>query len=597
MDPKQRKLVMIRAGAAVGILLILAFLGWVLFGPSGQPSAKQEQLGPSDTMAPEAVKQEQTVAPVANGTLTANPGQIQFEQDKPDTIIFTVQALGGPVAIRSAVIPDADIDTLKISNIDCPVYPQQGLLAEGKSCNASITWNGNRSVNSTITMTTGEGAPTAGGAPVAAPVATAPSPDGTVVPPPVAAGPQQVVIALAAVSTKAPGAAQAQNGQEVPPPAEGAQATAPQAAQGASPMQMMRDAYLAGRRMMGLSPVQGPGGLQPAARSPYASWDNIGVASRKSSAPTDMSRVITPDKPMTAVLTYQIDTRQTVTAVATVDRDVYGSSGRTVVMPRGSKIIGRVGGGATDRVGIAWNQIIRPDGVRFMFEGESGDAMGRGGVPGRINNRYLQRYGYSLLPTLASAGMTVALGGQSSTAAGTTGTVQSQDARAVAAQILQQPLTQIANDIYNKNGNIPVQITIPAGTRITVWSTGDLRLKPAGEEEPIDPRAAAQNGQTQQGGRQQGQGFGQGFGSQQGFGGNQQNQQPQQQTSNGANAPADDGAAMQVGTIDPSGTYVPPSSNAPAPPPATMNTNNAANRVTQGSSRGTTMPTNTNPWQ
>ncbi|WP_375198033.1 TrbI/VirB10 family protein, partial [Sphingobium sp.] len=589
MDAKQRKTLMIRIGAAVAIVILLGFFGWMLFGPSGDVAPKQTQLSPSDPMVPEAPSEDAASTTPLNpvGTLSANVSTIQFQQDKPDTIVFTLQALGGPVGIVGAEIPSIDSDVLKVANIDCPVVPQQGQLGANMSCTASVTWNGARSVNSTLTIRTGSSGNAA--VPTAAPTAI-PAPDATAAP--AAAGGQSITIPITAVSTK-PAATGTPAAQEVPPPAPGAQAPAPQAAVGMSPMQLAREAYLAARRGMGFSVANGPSGLQPAARSPYTSWDNIGVQSVKSSAPTDMSRVITPDKPMTAVLTYQIDTRQTVTAVATVDRDVYGSSGRTVVIPRGTKIIGRVGGGATDRVGIAWNQLIRPDGVRFVFDGESGDAMGRGGVPGRINNRYLQRYGFSLLPNIASAGVTALLGGQSSTAAGTTGTVQSQDAKAVAAQILQQPLQQIANDLFQKNGNIPVQITVPAGTRITVWSTGDLRLKPAGEEEPAketgDNRSQQGGGFGQNAGRQGGERFNPYAVQQQGGGGSAP--APQIQGSNNSGGGAENGgASLQVGRVDANGNYIAPGATAPAPPPIVTNTNNGAARAAQ-QQRGTTMPT------
>ena len=596
MDAKERKKLVIRIGAGVAMLVLLAFAGWWLFGPATPVQTERTQLSPSDPMIPNAPDAAPT--PVPAGTLSATPGSIQFEQDKPNTVIFTLQAVGGPVRIRSAVVPTTDLDTLTVTNIDCPVAPQAPLAAN-QTCRASVTWNGARSVSSVLTLAVGDGPIGAAAIPTAVPAA---SPTGTPagaqgapssIPPP--SDGETVSIPITAVSTKP----QQTAGQAVPPPQEGAQASAPQPAGGMSAIQMARENYLAGRRGAPYNVATGPGGLQPAARSPYTSWDNIGVQGYKSSFPTDMSRVITPDKPLTAVLTYQIDTRATVTAVATVDRDVYGSSGRTVVIPRGTKIIGSVGGGSTDRVGIAWKQLIRPDGVRFLFDGNSGDAMGRGGVPGNINNRYLQRYGFSLVPTLASAGLTVALGGQSAQSTSNGGSTQTQDARAVAAQILSQPLQQITQDLYSKNSNIPVQITIPAGTRLTIWSVGDLRLKPVGEDDS-PPRDAQQ---AQQGGGQFGQRTSQGgfnpYAQAQGSG---QAQQPQQQTppaqQNGTVQPAgnsDNSASLQVGRVDASGRYIAPGANAPAPGPVNGGT---VNRTTNGqTTRSTTFPANSNPWQ
>lgn len=590
MDAKERKKLFIRIGAGVVMLLLIAFAGWWIFGPSNEVQTKQSQLGASDPMIPKE-KSEDGGPVIREGKLSASPAAIQFRQDEPNTVVFTLQALGGPVRIRSALIPTADTDTLQVTNIDCPVAPAAPLEANA-TCTASVTWNGLRTVNSVLTIGTGD---VGVNIPQAAPSPAAVTADGQPAPAPAQpADPNSLSIAISAVSTKAAAPAN----QQVPPPQQDAQASAPQPAQGMSPAQIARENYLAARRGAGYNVAVGPNGLQPAARSPYTSWDNIGVRGVKSSFPVDMTRVVTPDKPLTAVLTYQIDTRQTVTAVATVDRDIYGSSGRTVVIPRGTKIIGRVGGGATDRVGIAWSQLIRPDGVRFIFEGESGDAMGRGGVPGRINNRYLQRYGYSLLPTASAAALTVGLGGQSSQNFNNGGSSQTQDARAVAAQILTQPLQTISQDLFTKNSAIPVQITIPAGTRITVWSVGDLRLKPAGERDQSSEEAGRndqQNASQQQGGRGSGN-----FNpyAQQG-GGSQQAAQPQPQTSGQTSAQSnasrnDSQSSLQVGRVDANGNYIAPPANGATPRPVTPSN---GQRAQPGQQPGTTFPSNSNPWQ
>lgn len=577
MDPKQRKSLMIRiAGGAIIAIAIFGFIAY-MFWPESGPSTSQDKLAPSDPMipsAPQAVDREQ------GGNIVVQPGSITFQESsngQPETVVFTIRAQGAPVAIRNVMIPSEDADTLMVTNIDCPTAPQ--MLVAGASCSASLTWNGVRSVSTTLSISAST-TNTAG-----------------------VESEQPQTIAITAVNPNPQAAPEAAPEAVPAPSADAASAPAaaqPQAASGPSPTQLAREQYLAGRRGFGINVVSAPQ-LQAAARSPYASWDNIGVQSRKSSFPVDMTRVITPDKPLSAVLTYQIDTRQTVTAVAMIDRDIYGSSGRTVVIPRGTKVIGQVRGGATDRVGIAWTQLIRPDGVRFIFDGDSGDAMGRGGVPGRINNRYLQRYGYSLLPSLAGAGLTAALGGQTTQSNGVAGNQQSQDAKAVAAQILQQPLNQIAQDIYQRNSNIPVQITIPAGTRITIWSVADLRLKPVGEDD------SAQNNGAQAQGNARGPIFSPAGNGQRGNVAQPQNngaaQNQRTQNSAPSNDASDDGEAegqgssLQVGRVDANGNYIPPGSTAPPPGPIVRDTNNAT-AAARGNATGNSAPTtNRNPWQ
>src|SRR3546814_20488919 len=98
------------------------------------------------------------------------------------------------------------------------------------------------------------------------------------------------------------------------------------------------------------------------------------------------------DRVMTAVLERPDDSRSSQQVVAHVDRNVYGGQGRSILIPRGSRIIGTASGG-NERVAIQWKQIIRPDGARFIIEASAADAMGQGGVPGRVNQRLMKQIG------------------------------------------------------------------------------------------------------------------------------------------------------------------------------------------------------------
>ena len=240
----------------------------------------------------------------------------------------------------------------------------------------------------------------------------------------------------------------------------------------------MQEAYLV-RRSRSAIPSTSFGGTTRAVSTsrPYAEWDAIGVEATESSLPVDMSRTITPDRPIPAVLVYPIDSGRAVTAVAQVDRDVYGAADRRILLPRGTRILGRVAG-AGETLGIQWVQIIRPDGVRFAFEGEVGDAMGRGGVPGRTRARLFERYGWSALTSGITAGLTVALGGRQTTTTGAGQSTETKNSRAVAADVLRAELGRINSDLASKGAAIQPEITVPAGTRITVWALTDLRLKP-----------------------------------------------------------------------------------------------------------------------
>lgn len=552
MDNREKKKRQIQIAAFVTLLLVFGIGGYFLFRGDDVPVAERN-LGPSDSMVP---PDPSSLDITTSGSLIATPAVVNLNPGVTSQIV-TLLATGVPVLISDVQIPAQYASDLRVNSIDCPA-PTVPLNA-GAACSASIEWSGAKPLSTAIEVkgmssldngqainivipVTAEG--------VAEDVASFDAQPQAVMPSvPVGAAPQGSPVGVSeAVAMSGP-----------------------------SLKQQRQAAYIQARRAGQFAPVAGSN-LNPSARSAYSSWNNVGAPGNVSSNPTDMSRVITPDKAITAVIANPIDTRMAVTAVAMVDRDIYGNNGRTVVVPRGSKLIGRVGGGV-GRLGIAWSQLIRPDGVRFMFEGQSGDAMGRGGVPGRVNEQLLRRYGYSLLPPAIAAGITVGLGGRSTTSSGTTGTIESQDARSVAAEILTEPLNEIASDIYQRNSQIPAQTTVPAGTRITVWSIGDLRLKPVGERDTAEK--ADQNRQFASSRNSAAVELPTAIAS--GSYGARQSQGPEYE---GEIAEGN----YPVGVIDDNGNYIAPGMDAPTPTQAPL---------AQGSgSSGQRAPTsNPNPWQ
>ncbi|MFZ3481917.1 TrbI/VirB10 family protein [Sphingomonas sp. 3-13AW] len=567
MDPRKQKKIMIPVVGGIGMLVLLGLMYFLFFG-SDKPTAPRETLGASDSMAPVVAAEATEVA----GTLSMSPATLTFNPDQPGDILVTLTANNGAVGIKDIQVPQADAPAIKISNLDCPAFPSR--LAAGKSCNASVHWTGDRTVNTSVRVIAETVRPATPGNPTP--------------------GVQefQETLGLTGVSTRAlgatgpgapvPGMVDAGQVGAIPPQSAPAATVAPQ---GPSVREQYQGAYLDARRGSGLQGAQPQGAnqLQAAARSPYTSWDNIGVEGNYSSFPTDMARVITPDKPLPAVLVVPIDTRATVTAVAMVDRDVYGNNGRTIVIPRGTKVIGNVGGG-NERVGIQWTELIRPDGTRFLFDAASGDAMGRGGIPGRVNERNLQRYGFTVLSGLVQAGATVGLGGQQvqTTGGGVGGATQTQDGRAVAAQQLGQSIQQINSDFFGRRRQLTVQVTVPAGTRITVWSANDLRLKPANEKDARqDPNSrGVPNGAA-------GGGFPARTGSLAGFRPSNTQQGPQQaqpQQPSPQNGGGDGG--IRTGQIDANGNYIAP--GAPSPGPRVLNGTSGGNSGSNG--------TNQAPW-
>ena len=98
---------------------------------------------------------------------------------------------------------------------------------------------------------------------------------------------------------------------------------------------------------------------------------------------------------------------------AIVSRDVRSFDGKTVLIPRGSRVIGQyksaVALGDT-RAFVIWTRIIRPDGVSILIDSPGGDALGRGGLDGEVNRHFFTRFGGSILLSVLNAAV-AAIGG------------------------------------------------------------------------------------------------------------------------------------------------------------------------------------------
>lgn len=91
---------------------------------------------------------------------------------------------------------------------------------------------------------------------------------------------------------------------------------------------------------------------------------------------------------------------------AVVSEDVFSFDGTQLLIPRGSRLIGRYRSGldiAQHRVTIAWDRIILPDNQTIQISSFGGDELGRSGVTGFLDTRFDERFGSAALISLISA--------------------------------------------------------------------------------------------------------------------------------------------------------------------------------------------------
>ncbi|MBR4859886.1 MAG: TrbI/VirB10 family protein, partial [Alphaproteobacteria bacterium] len=177
---------------------------------------------------------------------------------------------------------------------------------------------------------------------------------------------------------------------------------------------------------------------------------------------------------------------------ATVDRNVYSDSGRNVIIPTGTMMLGYVSGGlpgpytSVGRMQINWYQFILPNGVEFNFTDEtpfSADSQGKVGVPGYGSTDYLEQFFMPMLTAIVPAAVnliapvTDAFVNQIDLDNNTvvqSGTVRSSE---LAKNEIITAWNQVAQKLLvDMMDNTVPPFTIAAGTRINVYSPVDLMV-------------------------------------------------------------------------------------------------------------------------
>lgn len=128
----------------------------------------------------------------------------------------------------------------------------------------------------------------------------------------------------------------------------------------------------------------------------------------KATAMRDLDAVIPQGAVIPAVMETAINSDLPGLARAMVVRDTKSFDGSTVLVPRGSRVIGQYRSGVAlgaSRVFVIWTRVIRPDGVSIQIASPAADPLGRGGLEGKVERHFFSRFGGSILMSVLNAGV------------------------------------------------------------------------------------------------------------------------------------------------------------------------------------------------
>lgn len=150
---------------------------------------------------------------------------------------------------------------------------------------------------------------------------------------------------------------------------------------------------------------------------------------------------------------------------AVVSRDVRGFDGSTVLIPRGSKLIGQYKSGVAagqTRAFIVWSRVLTPQGVSIDIASPGADRLGRGGLDGETNTHFFRKFGASILLSVLNAGLN---------AASNNGNGGDNTAIIIGSP---QQASNIASIALQREIDIPTTITVAQGAPIRVFVARDL---------------------------------------------------------------------------------------------------------------------------
>ena len=152
---------------------------------------------------------------------------------------------------------------------------------------------------------------------------------------------------------------------------------------------------------------------------------------------------------------------------AMTSENVYSYDGTRLLIPAGSRLIGRYRSGADiaqRRLTIAWDRIIMPNDQTIQISAFGADELGRSGTTGFVDTRFAERFGSAALISLISAAPTVAAN-------------ETED------ELAEDVLEDIGGDLADATDSVigeylaigPV-IYVDQGARITVMVDRDLEI-------------------------------------------------------------------------------------------------------------------------
>ena len=194
-------------------------------------------------------------------------------------------------------------------------------------------------------------------------------------------------------------------------------------------------------------------------------YGNAGVQTAKATQLQNLSTLIAQGTMIDGILETAIQSDLPGMIRAIVSEDVYSFDHLNLLIPKGSRLIGRYNSGIVrgqSRVFVIWNRLIRNDGVSINIGSYGTDDLGRSGLKGELDTHFFERFGSSVLLSLIDASIQIGVN-----------SIDDDDTATVAINT-GNDFSRAAEIALENSIGIKPTINVDQGVRIKVFAQKDL---------------------------------------------------------------------------------------------------------------------------
>ena len=163
--------------------------------------------------------------------------------------------------------------------------------------------------------------------------------------------------------------------------------------------------------------ISSPFGLDPHAENPNTPRvGDVGPVLEQEAVAARLLRTtgytITEGTVIPAVMETAINSQLPGLVRALNSADVYSHDGSQLLIPKGSRLVGRYQSSIRRgqvRVFIIWTRILRADGLSVLINSPGTDPLGRAGLEGDVDTHFFQIFGAAILLSVLDAGLDIAV--------------------------------------------------------------------------------------------------------------------------------------------------------------------------------------------